>query len=254
MSSALIIEDETIAAQNLQRLLREVAPDLHIVGAIQSIEESVEFFQQQPRPDLCFMDIHLADGLAFRIFDKVPNPCPIIFTTAYDQYALQAFQTTSIDYLLKPINKEDLRRALFKVEQLTNRDDSHRLEALVELYRQQRRHYKSSFLIPVRDKFIPLPTSDIAFFYLEDKLSRAQTLDGQQYTLDQPLDTLMSQLDPQFFFRANRQYIIAHKAIKEISIWPISKLCVTLAVPTPDRIIISKARVHDFKDWYTRSM
>ena len=250
MKTALIIEDEIIAAQNLQRLLKEVAPSLQVTGVIQSIEESVEYFQQVRKlPDICFMDIHLADGLAFHIFDKVRVDCPIIFTTAYDQYALQAFKTNSIDYLLKPINKEDLRRALDKVNLFVM--PASRLQELIGLL-QPANLYRSSFLIPFRDQLLPLQVDEIAYFFLQDKTTRIETFDGRHFAWDQSLDSIMEQLDPQLFYRANRQYVVAHRAIKEISLWPISKLALKLSVDTPDRIIISKANVRDFKDWFTR--
>ena len=253
MNNAVIIEDEAVAAQHLRRLLSEEAPYLTVTATLQSIEETVEYFRGRPDADLCFMDIHLADGLAFHIFDKVQIPCPIIFTTAYDQYALQAFKTNSIDYLLKPIAREDLRRALEKARHLARPDRDTQLETLAELFKQQQSHRKSCFLIPVRDKLVPLSSDDIAFLHLEDKVSRVQTFDGRTFTLDQPLETLMAQLDPAAFFRANRQYVVAHRAIREIAVWPLGKLSVTLSVDTPERIVISKARVPEFKAWYTRA-
>ena len=254
MKKILIIEDEVIAAQHLQRTLSQLLPHFTLLGILQSIEESVEYFKQlevtasAPYPDLCFMDIHLADGLAFHIFDQVKINCPIIFTTAYDEYALQAFKVNSVDYLLKPIGQDDLRHALTKLENLTSPPPPLPVEALATSLK----HYRSHFLIPVLDKLVPVEISQMACLYIEDKLTRAILLNGQQYTIDSPLDLIMEQLDPSLFFRANRQYIVAHRAIKEISVWPIGKLALTLAVATPDRIIISKARVPEFKTWYTQ--
>lgn len=254
MKNILIIEDEIVAAQHLQRTLAQLSPRFNVLAVIQSIEESVEYFKQfdtpsaVPYPDLCFMDIHLADGLAFHIFDQVDITCPIIFTTAYDQYALQAFKVNSIDYLLKPIGQEDLRRALDKLESLTAPPPPVPVAALASSLK----HYRSHFLIPLLDKLVPVEISQIACLYIEDKLTRVLLLGGQQHIIDKPLDLIMEQLDPALFFRANRQYIVAHRAIKEISVWPIGKLALTLAVPTPDRIIISKARVPEFKTWYTQ--
>ena len=248
IKSILIIEDEAVAADNLKRLLAKVLPEATVVGTTQSIEESVEWFEANPMPDLCLMDIHLADGSSFRIFDKVRLTCPIIFSTAYDQYALDAFKVNSIDYLLKPISVDDLRRAVGKLNQLSAASQS---EAIARLGESMRR-YRSHFLVPVRDKLIPIEVREVACFYLEDKSSRAIMYDGHQQTIDKPLDSIMEQLDPSHFFRANRQFIVAHKAIREISVWPISKLSITLSVPTPERIIISKARVQEFKTWYTQ--
>lgn len=250
MKSVVIIEDEVVAAQNLQRILEEVSPMLQVVRVIQSIEESVEFFQQvRPLPDICFMDIHLADGLAFHIFEKVSVDCPVIFTTAYDQYALQAFKTNCIDYLLKPIDKAELRRALDKADRLVL--NASRLQELMNLL-QPAKCYRSSFLIPFRDQLMPLPVEEVAYFALHDKTTCIETFDGRHFALDQSLDSIMEQLDPQLFYRANRQYVVSHRAIKEITLWPISKLALRLCVETPERIIISKANVRDFKDWFTR--
>ena len=247
MKNILIIEDEHIAAQHLGRLIAELLPDAHILATLQSIEESVEYLQQHSTPDLILLDIHLADGLSFRIFDHVHPHCPIIFTTAYDQYALQAFKVNSIDYLLKPINRDDLQRALDKLHTLATPTPS-QLAALGDTLH----HYRTHFLVPMRDKLIPVPIDQIACLYLEDKITRAILLDGHHQIIDRPLDSIMEQLDPSHFFRANRQYIVAHHAIREIAFWPISKLALTLCVPTPDRIIISKARVSEFKQWYTK--
>lgn len=252
MKNIIIIEDEQIAAQNLQRQLSIVAPDLQVVATLQTIEESVEFFQEKPAPDLCFMDIHLADGLAFHIFEKVKVNCPIIFTTAYDQYALAAFKVNSIDYILKPINKVDLQRALDKAKYFTRSAENSKIEALVEMFQKQNRQYKECLLIPIRDKLIPLQVDEIACIFIENKLTHIITYKEETFFIDKPLDTITDWLNPAHFFRANRQYIIGHRAIKDITLWPLGKLSVNLCVKTPERIIISKTRVHQFKDWYTR--
>ena len=254
----LIIEDERIAAENLQRMISQHTPQLEVCGILQSVEEAVEYFSHSETPDLVFMDIHLADGLAFHIFDSVTIHCPIIFTTAYDQYALQAFQVNSIDYLLKPISPDDLKRAINKLEQLTSTnaesssDSSISPQVIASMMEMvQHNKYKSYFLLPLRDKLVPLAIDQIAFIYVDEKLTRAVCFDGKSYAIDKPLDNIYSQLNPALFFRANRQYIIAHSAIKDISIWPLSKLHITLSVPTPDKIIIPRARAAEFKDWYT---
>jgi two-component system LytT family response regulator len=181
----------------------------------------------------------------------VKVPYPIIFTTAYDQYALQAFQVNSIDYLLKPINIDDLHRALNKLSQRTASpsadDDLHRaLEMLSQHYRQ----YKKFFLIPVRDKLVPLAVEQIACIYLDNKNSVALTVDGHTHPLDKPLEQIAAQLDPRHFFKANRQYIVAHHAIKDISVWLLGKYTIRLTVDTPERIVLPKAKVAEFKDWY----
>jgi two-component system LytT family response regulator len=247
---ALIIEDESIAAQALESLVKETSPETEVVAVLQTIEESVEWFGENPMPDLVFMDIHLADGSSFAIFDKIDITCPIIFTTAYDEYALKAFEVNSIDYLLKPINKTDLERALNKYKNLTYNDEKSSLEGLLVQMGGLKKKYKSCFLIPERDKLIPLATSNIAFVYIDTKTVKAIAMDGHTYYLNLTLDDIMAQLDPELFFRANRQFIISRNAVKDMSVWFGNKLAVNLSVPVPEKIIVSKARVGEFKSWF----
>ena len=250
---AIIIEDESVAAQALQSLIQEIDPDIEIVTILETIEESVEWFEEQPQPDLVFMDIHLADGSSFAIFDKVEITCPIIFTTAYDEYALKAFEVNSIDYLLKPINKSDLERALNKFQHLTaaaKEQEKASLEGLLAQMGAAKKKYKTCFLIPERDKLIPLATSNIAYIYIDTKTVKAIAMDGHTYYLNQTLDDIMAQLDPEHFFRANRQFIISRNAVKDLSVWFGNKLAVNLTVPVPEKIIVSKARVGEFKTWF----
>lgn len=251
---AVIIEDEFVAAQTLQRLLESVDSNIEILTVLQSIEDSVKWFSQNPVPDLVFADIHLADGYSFSIFDQVTIECPIIFTTAYDEYAVKAFEVNSIDYLLKPINKKDLERALAKYKSLSSKvNNTDLVLQIMDTLKNTKAAYKSNFLIPHKDKLIPLATDKIAYIYSEYKMAKIVTFNQESYTLDTSLDELSKQLDPNFFFRANRQYLIAHKAIDDISIWFGSKLSVNLTLPTPERITISRARVVDFKNWYTQN-
>lgn len=241
----LIIEDETAAAQNLQAILKQEAPQLEVLEVLESIAEGVEWFASHPMPDLLFMDIHLADGESFRLLERVDITVPIIFTTAYDQYALEAFRVNSIDYLLKPINAADVRRALLKLERLTGSERSAYLE------RQQRISPRSqeTFLIHVRDKIIPLNRDQIAYCYTSNERVTACDFDGVHYPLDKTLEAMQSLLPENDFFRANRQFIVARKAVREIAVWFGSRLSLDLTVEIPERIIISKARVPEFKAW-----
>lgn len=250
---ALIIEDEMMAAQSLQKLLAKVSPDTEVLGVLETVEESVEWLTSHAMPDLLFMDIHLADGSSFAIFDKVDVTAPVIFTTAYDEYALKAFEVNSIDYLLKPIHKGDLERALRKFENLTvprttSGVDVKSLYAQIEAMRPK---YKSYFLLPERDKLIPLQVSSIAFICIDEKMIKIVTLDHKVFYTNQTLDDLLEQLDPTQFFRANRQYIVSRGAIKDVSIWFGNKLAINLIVETPDKVIVSKARVCEFKTWFS---
>ena len=248
---AVIVEDEIFAAQALQDLIHEVDSSIEILSILQSIDESVEWFCSHPVPDLAFMDIHLADGSSFAIFEKVDITCPVIFTTAYDEYALKAFEVNSIDYLLKPIDKKDLERAISKYKNRITVPDSNTelINRLIESMKKGERTYKSCFLVPEKDKLIPLSVADIAYVYIDVKMVKAITFANRTYYLDQSLDELVIQLDPSDFFRANRQYIISRKAVKDMSIWFGGKIAVNLSMPTPERILISKLKVSEIKRW-----
>lgn len=252
---AVIVEDEFAAAQSLQRLIGDIAPDIEVVTILQSIEDSVEWFGTNPAPDVVFLDIHLSDGSSFSIFDHVSISCPIIFTTAYDQYALQAFDVNSVDYLLKPVDSEHLERAIGRIRKMSGSRESAEenillIEKIVAEMRQTA-SYKTTFLIPLRDKLIPLPVKTIAFIYTEDKIVRAVAFDGKETIMEQTLDDLYSQLDPRQFFRANRQYIVARNAVSDISLWFNGRLQLNLSVKTPERIFISRLNAKAFKMWLT---
>ncbi len=242
----LIIEDETAAAVNLRSLLREVCPSCHILGTLDTVTDSVAWLESHPAPDLIFMDIHLADGHAFRIFKHIEVASPIIFITAYDQYALEAFRVNSIDYLLKPVKPEDLNRALAKLQRLRGQELTAYTTSVNTFANASQ---PSSFLIHIRDKIIVLSTTEIAFCYTQNERVTAHTFDGENYPLDKSLDSLIQQLPADRFFRANRQFIIARDAIQDISVWLGNRLKITLSQPTPEKILISKARVPEFKRW-----
>ncbi len=246
---ALIVEDESAAAKNLQSILRSIDPPIEVVALTESVVESVEFLQNSAESiDLIFMDIHLADGDAFKIFNRVEVTTPIIFTTAYDQYALQAFKVNSIDYLLKPINSSEVVRALEKLRQLTSSEvEGYNLR--LRQVAENRTEQSSSFLVHVKDKIIPLRFEDIAFFYTSNERVIATTLRGESYPIDKSLDTIYSQLPSADFFRANRQFIISRPSVQDISVWFGSRLSLNLNVESPERIIIPKARISEFKEW-----
>lgn len=249
--NVLIIEDETAAAANLQAILKKVAPTYNIITILESIEESVEYFQNtaQTTPDLVFMDIHLADGESFHIFDKVKITAPIIFTTAYDEYALRAFKVNSIDYILKPIKEEDLRRAIDKLAHLSGKERTEYHDRVKSMVETSKRESQKVFLVHYKDKIIPLSINDIAFFYTSNEKVSAFTYKGDKYVIDRTLEVLQSTLPENDFFRANRQYIIARQAVKDIAVWFGSRLSLNLSLETPEKIIISKARVPEFKQW-----
>lgn len=246
--NAVIIEDETAAVGSLKAVLaRNRITPVEVTAELESVEESVNYFSRAPQPDLIFMDIHLADGSAFKIFEQAEIEAPVIFTTAYDKYALQAFQVSSIDYLLKPVTVASLERALAKFLRF-GRD-----ERLAHVRRTneavQNRHLVKTLLIMLPDKFYPLPVDEVLFFYTFNEKVTAYTADSRQHPVDRSLDTLYEQLDGRVFFRANRQFIVSRKAIRDVDLWFGSRLSVNLVIPVPERIIVSKAKTPAFKEW-----
>ena len=247
---ALIIEDEILAAKHLQHVLNEVG-GIDVITVLDSISETIEWFRSNQQPELLFLDIHLADGSAFEIFNNVSVTCPIIFTTAYDEYALKAFKVNSVDYLLKPIEAVDVKNAIKKLNGLSSSNTGQSdIKNLIESFRKASA-YKTHFLIPLKgDKLFPLQTSQIACFYIDASLVKARTFDDKTYTFEYTLDELAGKLNPSEFFRANRQFIISRSSVKDIDFWFNSRLSVNLKVLTPEKILISKARVPEFKNWF----
>ena len=232
----LIVEDETAAYENLADMLVTIDPTIEIMGNTESVRQTVRWLQANPRPDLIFMDIHLSDGSAFAIFDQIEVEVPIIFTTAYDQYAIDAFKVNSIDYILKPIKPEELKRALDKFSRWNHQDIIHYLSQLTQLSTTPK--YKDKLLIPVKDKLLPISLKDVSCFYTADKNTYAKTL-----------EQIISSLSPADFIRANKQFIISRDSVKDITIWFDSRLLVTLDIEVPERIYISKNKASEFKSW-----
>jgi len=247
---ALIIEDEILASKHLLQVLEEVG-DISVITVLESISETIEWFSKNPQPEIVFMDIHLADGSAFEIFNHISINCPVVFTTAYDEYALKAFKVNSIDYLLKPIEASDVQDALKKLKGFSGSESlKTALNNLVASYGKTSK-YKKHFLIPSKgDKLIPVQTSDLACFYIDSGIVKAFSTDGKTYKFDYTLDELAELLDPEIFFRANRQYLISRASIKDIDIWFNSRLSVNLKIAVPEKILISKARISEFKKWF----
>ena len=247
---ALIIEDEILAAKHLRHLINEVG-GIDVLAVTESIAESVEWLKKNPQPELIFMDIHLADGSAFEIFRHITVTCPIIFTTAYDEYALKAFKVNSIDYLLKPIDSASIKGAIKKLELFSPKNSSQDdFKKFIDTFTKGQ-SYKSHFLVPARgDKLIPVQAGEIAFIYIDSGTVKAVKFDEKSFRFEYTLDELAELLDPSYFFRANRQYIISRKAIKDIDLWFNSRLSVNLKLTTPEKILISKARIPEFKNWF----
>lgn len=245
----LIVEDETSSYENLREILREIDPDIDVAGNTESVVQTVHWLKVNPAPDLIFMDIHLSDDSAFAIFDKMNVEIPIVFTTAYDQYAIEAFKVNSVDYLLKPIKVNDVRHAIAKFERFNRNDITHYLSQLLQLAPSSRR--KAKILVPYKDKLIPVDMSDISFFYTADKSTFVYLGDGTRYSYSKTLDQIMTTLDSDNFFRANKQFIIRRESVVNITIWFDSRLLVTLDTEVPERIYISKNKAAEFKAWLT---
>lgn len=252
----IIVEDENAAVRNLKALLQEVRPQAEIETVLDSISSVLEWFAAHTMPDLIFMDIHLADGSAFEIFDHVEITCPIIFTTAYDEYALRAFKVNSVDYLLKPIGRSDVEKAFQKLEQLHGAaGEASTDSALLQLIRSLKKQesYKTHFLIPVKgDKLLPVSVDMILLFYIQDCKVKVVLADGKEYVFPQTLDEVAECVNPSLFFRVNRQFLLSREAIKDIDLWFNSRLSINLRCKvTDERVLVSKARVQEFKDWFS---
>ena len=246
----LIVEDETAAAENLAEMLNEIDPTIQVLGNTESVQQTVRWLQQNERPDLLFMDIHLSDGSSFAIFQQMEVEIPIIFTTAYDQYAIDAFKVNSIDYLLKPIKEKELKQALSKFSKLTQQDADQYVQLLKKLSVTQQ--YNSRILVPVRDKLIPVAVDEVACFYSTNKNTEIYLKSGQTFPCNTTLDQMTAQLNPDQFVRANKQFIVAKSAITNITIWFDSRLLVNVCIEVPERIYVSKNRAAEFKNWLVK--
>lgn len=243
----IIIEDEKPNADRLQRLLTSIVPNLKILCVLESIAESVSWFEQNTSPDLVMMDVRLGDGLSFEIFSSVTIKCPIIFTTAYDEYAVRAFKFNSVDYLLKPVEEEELEQAIKKVQSMPNYNLQSKLDSLLNFV--STKEYRTRFLLPYRDGFKTLQVSEVEYFYSELKITRAKLYNGTEELIPQTMEELEQQLDPKLFFRANRQFIIHIDAVEHVFNYFNSKLKVVLKKSNTVEIVISREKASLLKAW-----
>lgn len=252
MTKVFIIEDEKPAAKRLEKMLLEIAPDFEIVERCDSVESSVQFLKSGLMPDLVMLDVQLGDGLSFDIFKQVEVSCPVIFTTAYDEYAIKAFELNSIDYLLKPISKEKLERSIDKFKKLSQQTVQTDWKTLASLMDKEKREYKQRFLVYVGEHLHSVQISDIAYFYSVEKSTFLTTKKGKSYPLDLSLEKLEGMLSPKDFFRINRQYITSFDSIKRMNILSKSRIKLILEPLPSDEILISNARTRDFREWLDR--
>jgi DNA-binding LytR/AlgR family response regulator len=247
----LIIEDEAPAFRRLQNLLNNLRPDFEIVDVLDSVSEAVKWLQNHRSPDLIFSDIQLSDGLSFDIYKSVRVQCPIVFTTAYDAYMLDAFRTNGIDYLLKPITTEDLARSIDKFLALRSTDApaTPPIDELLRAIAGKKRRYRERFLVKVGTKLLPIETTEVAYFYHHDGNTWLHLNNGRNYAIDPALDDLEAELDPERFFRLNRQFLCSLQSIGTIHQYFKGKLKVVLQPTPPADAIVSREKSRSFKNW-----
>ena len=249
----LIIEDEHLAAKRLEDLLYKYNKEIEILAKISSVKKSIKWFSQNPEPDLAFMDIQLGDGLSFEIFEQVKINCPIIFTTAYDEYAIKAFKVNSVDYLLKPFDFKELSNSIEKYKanfnvKLSN-DNTIQQSKIEEVVNMLANKYKDRFVVKVGVHIKPVETADILFFYSMEKATYLNTNRGNNYVIDFSLEQIESLINPKSFFRINRKYIINIKAINDIISFSNSRLKIKLESSDDENVIVSREKVTKFKNW-----
>lgn len=246
----LIIEDERLTAEDLKDMLLEAEPAVQILAIVPSVREAVHYLQQNPQPDLIFSDIQLGDGLSFEVFEQVPVEAPIIFCTAYSEYAIEAFKTNGIHYVLKPFDEPTIAEALGKYKSLQKsfKPRKESFDNLLQLFENQREPKVSSLLVYKQDKIIPVKLEEIAVVYIRQEITHIYTFDGKTYTVNKTLDDV-HQLVGNLMYRANRQYLIARGAVSNVSQYLARKVSINLNVAFEDVITVSKEKVSDFLEW-----
>ena len=253
-----IIEDEPKIAENLKLILMEIDPSISVMKILSSVKSSVEWLRvNQSSCDLLFMDINLTDGLSFEIFNQIESNTPIVFLTAYDQYALDAFKVNGVDYILKPFDKTKIKQSLKKFKSLTqtgsNPTNAESLQHLLEVVASKTiTNKRKSYLVYHQDKLIPLTVDDISWFYKSNQVTYACTISNKKYVIDDALDKIQNEVSSVNFYRANRQFIVNKNSIENISIYFNGRLIVNI-MPKPDeKIIVSKSKATDFKNWLSK--
>ena len=244
----VIVEDERLASKRLENLLKKVEQGIEILQILESVEDAVNWFSQNAKPDLIFMDIQLDDGISFEIFDAVKIESPVIFTTAYNEYAIRAFKVNSIDYLLKPIDEEALATAILKFKKLFAEPVDFETK-IAKVIGQISKQYKSRFFIKVGIRFKSIPIENICSFFVEERNTFLMTNEGKNYDLDYSLDQLQKMVDPNLFFRINRNYLVNINCIDEIVGYSTNRLKLKMGKIEQ---IVSRDKVSDFKQWMDR--
>jgi two-component system LytT family response regulator len=247
----LIIEDEGRTANRLEKQIKQILPKAKILGILDSVKTSVQWLMDHEPPELIFMDIHLADGSSFEILEAVETQAPIIFTTAYDKYAIDAFKANSVDYLLKPIKHEELVEALEKLEKMKKIFQEKPLDTqqIAKMIRGEISPYQQRFLIRLTDQFKTYDVKEVAYFFIESRITFMQLKSGKTYPIDFSLDQLEGKLHPARFFRLNRQFTISYESISRMIPFPKSRIKLELTPPSNKEAIVSSERSAAFKNW-----
>lgn len=246
---AIIIEDEKLSAEHLATLLKKIDASIEIIAYFDTVKKTVEEFKKGLKADLLFVDVHLADGISFEIFSKISIETPVIFTTAYDEYAIKAFKINSVDYLLKPIGIADLRTALEKFKKLNQSNPNTLIENINNAYQSISKQYKNRFMVKIGDSISSIKTEDIVHFISEDGMVLLATDTAKRYVIDYTLDQLESMVAPDMFFRINRKVLVNIKSIQKVSAYFNSRLKLNSSTLNDEDCIVSRERVNDFKAW-----
>lgn len=246
---AIIIEDEKLSAEHLCNLLKRIDDTIEIIATFDSVKKSIAGFQKGIKADVLFVDVHLADGLSFDIFSKTNIETPIIFTTAYDEYAIKAFKLNSVDYLLKPIGSDDLKIAVDKLKKISNQNQTTIIENIANAYQNLNKQYKNRFMVKLGDSIVSIKTEDVFHFISEDGVTLMATSAGKRYPVDYTLDQLEELISPDLFFRINRKVLISMSAIQKVSSYFNSRLKINSDLLDDEPSIVSRERVNEFKAW-----
>jgi two-component system, LytTR family, response regulator len=251
----LIVEDEDLAVKKLQKTLKSVAPDADVTGITDSIKSTVEWLHENEQPDLILMDIELADGQSFEIFNLIQVKSPVVFTTSYDEYALKAFKVNSIDYLLKPVQKEDLEKSIHKFRSLVSKqndqNDGINMDNIIKQLQQklQPKEYRKRFLVKNGQKLVSIEVNDIRYFFSDGRLNFFKTADNKKFVVDYTMDELEDMLDPEKYFRISRSFYVSINSIEKIDDYFGNRLILQLKPAVDKEALVSREKVTDFKKW-----
>lgn len=251
----LIVEDEAMAARRLNNLLEQLEPGIEVLAKLDSVKRVVKWLKENDTPDLIFFDIQLADGISFEVFEKTEVKSPVIFTTAFDEYAIQAFKVNSIDYLLKPIDPKELENALIKFRERSipaSPQPAFDMGMIQKAMEMMTRQYKERFVVKIGEHIHTIPTTDTAYFFSQEKATFLQTMEKNRFIIDYTLEQIEQLIDPDKFFRINRKYLVSLEAVKDIVTYSNSRLRLILKHSDDMDAIVSRDKVQAFKKWLDR--